>query len=97
MATPFSTPIVSPVLVGRDARVAALRQCVDHLVRGSGQAVLIAGEAGIGKWRLDLLHTFLLHRPAEAESALGEIAPELIGLMPEMGRRFPRVAPHTPR
>jgi DNA-binding NarL/FixJ family response regulator len=126
VATPFSTPIVSPVLVGRDAHVAALRQCVDHLVRGSGQAVLIAGEAGIGKSRLlaasvveaeargvralvghcfepdrslpyapilDLLRTFLLHRPAEAEVVLGEIAPELIGLIPEMGRRFPGITP----
>lgn len=126
MATPFSIPIVSPVLVGRDAHFAALRQCVDNVVGGAGQAVLIAGEAGIGKSRLlatsvadaeargvrvlvghcfepdrslpyapilDLLRTFLLRRPAEAEAALGEIAQELIGLMPEMGRRFPGVTP----
>jgi DNA-binding CsgD family transcriptional regulator/tetratricopeptide (TPR) repeat protein len=123
---PFSTPIVSPVLVGRAAHVASLRQCVDELAGGTGTTVLIAGEAGIGKSRLlaetvadaesrgirvlighcfepdralpyapilDLMRTFLVRWPAEAEEALREIAPELLGSMPELGRRFPGMAP----
>ena len=122
MTTPFSIPIVSPLLVARDAHVAAIRRCVDDVVRGAGQAVMIAGEAGIGKSRLlaasvadaeargvrvlighcfepdrslpyapilDLLRTFLLRRPAEAETALGEAAPELIRVMPDLGLFFP--------
>jgi DNA-binding NarL/FixJ family response regulator len=126
VATPFSLPIVSPVLVGRDAHVAALRRCVDDVVRGAGRTVLIAGEAGVGKSRLlaasvaeaeargvrvlvghsfepdlslpyapilDLLRTFLLRHPAEAEAALREVTPELIGVMPELGRRFPSATP----
>ena len=39
---------------------------------------------------LDLLRTFLLRRPAEAEAALGEVAPELIGLHAGAGAAISR-------
>ncbi|MGH2530834.1 MAG: helix-turn-helix transcriptional regulator [Thermomicrobiales bacterium] len=51
-ADPFVKPIVSPIMVGRDAHLAALRRCLDEALAGAGQTVLVAGEAGIGKSRL---------------------------------------------
>jgi DNA-binding CsgD family transcriptional regulator len=44
-------PSVSPPLIGRDSAVAILRRLVDES-RAEGRAVLIAGDAGIGKSRL---------------------------------------------
>ena len=45
-------PIVSRALFGREAELAALDAALAQARSGSGQVVLIAGEAGIGKTRL---------------------------------------------
>ena len=41
-----------PVLVGRAPQLAALRDLIDQTGQGAGHAILIAGEAGVGKTRL---------------------------------------------
>ena len=48
-ATPSSQQVLSPIVIGRDRELASLE---DHLVEaaaGRGRAVLISGEAGLGK------------------------------------------------
>lgn len=45
-------PLLCPVLLGRAAHDAALRESLQQVQNGSGQTVLIAGEAGVGKSRL---------------------------------------------
>src|SRR5438477_456821 len=52
METLFGTPILCPVLIGRGAELTALRLLVDRARSGTGQLVLLSGEAGIGKSRL---------------------------------------------
>jgi DNA-binding CsgD family transcriptional regulator len=52
MAAGIDRPIVCPVLIGREAQVAALDGLIEAAARGAGQALLVAGEAGIGKSRL---------------------------------------------
>jgi predicted ATPase len=52
MATLFEKPVTCPVLIGRAAYVQALNRWVAEARGGHGQAVLVAGEAGIGKSRL---------------------------------------------
>lgn len=52
VATPFDRPVISPILVGRDAQVAALQRCIEEAAGGAGQTVLVSGEAGVGKSRL---------------------------------------------
>lgn len=52
MAAPAGRSIVCPVLIGRAALLDALRHRVDEARAGRGGAVLIAGEAGMGKTRL---------------------------------------------
>src|SRR5438477_3808050 len=52
METLFGTPILCPVLIGRGAELTALRLLVDRARSGTGQVVLLSGEAGIGKSRL---------------------------------------------
>jgi DNA-binding NarL/FixJ family response regulator len=52
MAIIFNHSVISPVLVGRLPELQALCQFIDHAKGGRGQAVLIAGEAGIGKSRV---------------------------------------------
>lgn len=52
MSDPFDRPLVSPVMVGREAQLAALQQCIDAASAGAGQTVLVSGDAGIGKSRL---------------------------------------------
>jgi predicted ATPase/class 3 adenylate cyclase len=49
---PRGIPGLSSPLVGRDAELRALHECVAALRRGRGQIVSIVGEAGIGKSRL---------------------------------------------
>src|SRR6516162_8006549 len=44
--------IVCPVLIGREADLAALQALVEQAKRGEEQVALIGGEAGIGKSRL---------------------------------------------
>ena len=52
MPDPIPQPILCPVLIGRDAQVAALSRLLDQARNGHGQFALISGEAGIGKSRL---------------------------------------------
>jgi predicted ATPase len=42
----------APVLLGRDRQLQALRDLAADAARGSGQTVLVVGEAEIGKSRL---------------------------------------------
>src|SRR5688500_8385795 len=48
----FAQPTVCPLLIGRSAMLAALRNAIDALRAGQRQIVLVTGEAGIGKSRL---------------------------------------------
>jgi DNA-binding NarL/FixJ family response regulator len=52
MLAPLDSPIVCPITVGRAPHLDAIERLVDHLLNGSGQTLLVAGEAGIGKSRL---------------------------------------------
>ncbi|MBA2283874.1 MAG: ATP-binding protein [Ktedonobacteraceae bacterium] len=52
MENPLTQPVVCPIVVGRTAELTALRLLVDRTKDGSGQVLLLHGEAGIGKSRL---------------------------------------------
>jgi predicted ATPase len=52
MAAPFHMPVVCPVLIDRVSELAALQSLIDQAKSGSGQVVLLSGEAGVGKSRL---------------------------------------------
>ena len=52
MAATLESPLVCPVLVGRDACIAAVDRTLDDVQAGRGRTLLISGEAGIGKSRL---------------------------------------------
>jgi DNA-binding CsgD family transcriptional regulator len=52
MAVLSSHLVVCPVMIGHAAQLDAIRQGIDRAKAGQGQAVLIAGEAGVGKSRL---------------------------------------------
>ena len=52
MLAPLDSPIVCPITVGRAPHLDAIERLVDHLLNGSGQTLLVDGEAGIGKSRL---------------------------------------------
>ncbi|NYI06546.1 helix-turn-helix transcriptional regulator [Allostreptomyces psammosilenae] len=62
----MSKPLISPVFVGRERESARLDALLDQAVEGEPGAVLIGGEAGIGKTRL--LDEFL--RRAEGRGAV---------------------------
>ncbi len=51
-AAPFDKSVISPVLIGRASAVESLDRALDSARNGKGQAVTVAGEAGIGKSRL---------------------------------------------
>src|SRR5689334_18928334 len=52
MLAPLDSPIVCPITVGRAPHLDAVERLLDRLLAGSGQTLLVAGEAGIGKSRL---------------------------------------------
>ncbi|MCZ6870746.1 MAG: AAA family ATPase, partial [Gammaproteobacteria bacterium] len=111
--------------VGREAELARMRALVERVRGGAGAAVLIAGEAGVGKTRLareigievqrlgfSVLRGHCLDMdgappyqplieqieqaarnapPAELRQTLGENAPEMAKLMPELRQMFPDI------
>ncbi len=52
MTIPFHQSVVCPILIGRNAELTALQECLEAAARGQGGVVLLSGEAGIGKARL---------------------------------------------
>lgn len=52
MVNAISRPVVCPVLIGRAPELEALASALEGAIAGAGRAVLVAGEAGIGKSRL---------------------------------------------
>jgi DNA-binding CsgD family transcriptional regulator len=52
MATPLEQPILCPSLIGRQQHIGALHHLLEQTLGGTGQVILIAGEAGIGKSRM---------------------------------------------
>jgi predicted ATPase len=52
MTVPSQKSVVCPVLIDRVGDLATLQELIDQVRRGSGQVVLLSGEAGIGKTRL---------------------------------------------
>ena len=52
MVAALESPLVCPVLVGRDACIATIDRTLDDVQAGRGRTLLISGEAGIGKSRL---------------------------------------------
>ena len=52
MTIAVDTPIICPVLIGRDQELAALGHLLNQTSSGQGQMLLLCGEAGIGKSRL---------------------------------------------
>jgi predicted ATPase len=52
MAAPSQKSTVCPVLIDRVGDLATLQELIDQARSGSGQIVLLSGEAGIGKTRL---------------------------------------------
>jgi tetratricopeptide (TPR) repeat protein len=61
-------PISSPVLVGRAAELARLASALDRAAAGEPCAVMVAGEAGVGKTRL--LTEFARHAEAAGGTVL---------------------------
>src|SRR6266487_1791195 len=51
-AMPLNHPILAPALIDRAAQMEILQRTLDAVRQGSGQCILLAGEAGIGKTRL---------------------------------------------
>jgi DNA-binding CsgD family transcriptional regulator/Tfp pilus assembly protein PilF len=49
---PHNTPLVSPLLIGRESELDRLVHALNVTQQGTGRCILVAGEAGIGKSRL---------------------------------------------
>ena len=69
MTIPLHQPVVCPILIGRNAEMTALQECIEAAARGQGGIVLLSGEAGIGKSRL-------MAELQRSASALGFPTPE---------------------
>ena len=70
-----SRTLQSPILVGRDAALMAFERALAEAGRGRGGAILVAGEAGIGKSRV----LGALRRQATASgfrAAVGRLEPQ---------------------
>src|SRR3990172_1649368 len=52
MVSPVEPQVICPVFIGRATQLEALNSVLAQAGAGHGQAVLLAGEAGIGKSRL---------------------------------------------
>ncbi|TMC97410.1 MAG: ATP-binding protein [Chloroflexi bacterium] len=52
MAETMAPVFICPTLVGRQIDLTALHVLIERKIGGQGQAILICGEAGIGKSRL---------------------------------------------
>jgi len=52
MPEPIVQSMLCPILIGRNAQLAALTRLLDQACTGHGQIALVSGEAGIGKSRL---------------------------------------------
>jgi predicted ATPase len=48
----FDKPVISPILIGRAREMESLASALATAAQGQGQAILVAGEAGVGKSRL---------------------------------------------
>src|SRR5262245_65826143 len=93
---------LEPEIVGRDTEIASLRAFIDE-AKGGASALVLEGEAGIGKstlWDVGLEHargggtTVLSSRPVEAESGLAHTG---IGDLPEDVPRAALPEPSRPR
>src|SRR5712691_8223245 len=80
MVAPFTPPLVCPVLIGRTSHLDALLRSMEQACGGHGQAVLIAGEAGVGKSRLV--------SEATARLRSSELLAHPAGVLPLVGRCF---------
>ncbi|MCC6626289.1 MAG: AAA family ATPase [Chloroflexi bacterium] len=97
MAAGLDRSIVCPVLIGREAQLTAVDELLVAAANGAGQALLLAGEAGVGKSRLTTEvaahaaeHSFLLLRGACFEpDAVCPYAPLLDLLRAHLGGRPP--------
>src|ERR1700753_143317 len=76
----------SPVLVGRDAEMGTLETALETVRQGEPAAVLIGGEAGMGKTRLISEFT---------AAARGAGGPVLNGAVPEIGAEGLPYSPFT--
>jgi class 3 adenylate cyclase/tetratricopeptide (TPR) repeat protein len=79
-ATPVSRQVLSPIIVGRDRESAALAGFLADATAGRGRAVLVSGDAGLGK-------SALLRKFREDAAARG--ARVLIGECSEIEARRP--------
>src|SRR5438445_213741 len=89
-----------PVMIGRSAELDRLREALAQAAAGSPHAVIVSGEAGIGKTRL--VREFAAAAPPEVRVLWGGCVPLADGLLPyapvvellrplsrEIGWRFP--------
>src|SRR5207237_4555227 len=79
-AMPSSQQVLSPIVIGRDSELASLEHQLLEAIAGRGRAVLVSGEAGLGK-------TALLRRFADRAKARD--ARVLLGECTEIEARRP--------